>query len=297
MCGKCDHATTADHFAGLGDDFDLESTLASPTQSRAPVKGPDPFDLVKKFEEPCTKCKGSGRFRSWAGRDVGPCLKCKGTGKLEFSQSAEKRAGNRAKSAARKVASADSNWAAFAESNADLAQWIDSNPGFEFAGAMREAVRNYATLTERQEIAIRKCMAREIERAEATAARIESAPVVSVLAIESAFAKAEGKAVALRVAGFKITRAKAGSTNEGALYVKAGAAYMGKFKEGRFFRSRECTDADEKAILAIAADPKGAAIAYGRETGTCSVCGRTLTDANSIAAGIGPICAANFGWS
>ncbi len=52
-----------------------------------------------------------------------------------------------------------------------------------------------------------------------------------------------------------------------------------------------------KEILAeIAIDPKTASVAYGRELGVCGVCGRTLTDPDSIAAGIGPICAEKKGW-
>lgn len=47
---------------------------------------------------------------------------------------------------------------------------------------------------------------------------------------------------------------------------------------------------------AIAADPQKAAVEYGKQLGECSMCGRTLTDADSIAAGIGPICAAKAGW-
>lgn len=35
---------------------------------------------------------------------------------------------------------------------------------------------------------------------------------------------------------------------------------------------------------------------YGHTLGHCGVCGRTLTDAESIAAGIGPKCAARLGW-
>lgn len=34
--------------------------------------------------------------------------------------------------------------------------------------------------------------------------------------------------------------------------------------------------------------------AYGRRTGVCGCCGRTLTDPKSIAAGIGPICASRY---
>lgn len=47
-----------------------------------------------------------------------------------------------------------------------------------------------------------------------------------------------------------------------------------------------------RMVLAlIAQDPKAAMIRYGQELGECGHCGRTLTDAASRAAGIGPICA------
>lgn len=50
-----------------------------------------------------------------------------------------------------------------------------------------------------------------------------------------------------------------------------------------------------QGVLAkIAADPKEAAMAYGRELGVCGVCNRTLTNADSIAQGIGPVCASRF---
>lgn len=45
-------------------------------------------------------------------------------------------------------------------------------------------------------------------------------------------------------------------------------------------------------ILAeIARDPKAAMLRFGMEIGKCGHCGRTLTDAASRAAGIGPVCA------
>lgn len=34
---------------------------------------------------------------------------------------------------------------------------------------------------------------------------------------------------------------------------------------------------------------------YGQETGVCCMCGRVLTNENSIAEGLGPICAGKFG--
>lgn len=52
--------------------------------------------------------------------------------------------------------------------------------------------------------------------------------------------------------------------------------------------------AARNAVLAkiVAAGPKAASIRYGQEIGCCGVCGRTLTDEESRAKGIGPICAA-----
>lgn len=44
----------------------------------------------------------------------------------------------------------------------------------------------------------------------------------------------------------------------------------------------------------ISRDPKAAAVLYGKELGICSVCNHTLTDPDSIANGIGPVCAKKF---
>ena len=53
----------------------------------------------------------------------------------------------------------------------------------------------------------------------------------------------------------------------------------------------------EREIVAVAADPLNAAIAYGKKYGKCSVCARTLTDEDSINRGIGPVCAERFGFN
>lgn len=45
----------------------------------------------------------------------------------------------------------------------------------------------------------------------------------------------------------------------------------------------------------IAKNPLDALVTYGRVTGVCGVCGRTLTDPESIEAGIGPVCASKVG--
>lgn len=51
----------------------------------------------------------------------------------------------------------------------------------------------------------------------------------------------------------------------------------------------------EKVLTKIAANPMDALVAYGRKTGVCGVCGRKLTDPESVEAGIGPVCASKVG--
>jgi hypothetical protein len=58
--------------------------------------------------------------------------------------------------------------------------------------------------------------------------------------------------------------------------------------------SRDMAD----ALLAkiAAAGTKDAMLRYGREIGACGHCGRTLTNEESRAAGIGPVCRGKMGW-
>lgn len=51
----------------------------------------------------------------------------------------------------------------------------------------------------------------------------------------------------------------------------------------------------QQVIDLIAADPEAASRLYGREIGHCGRCGRSLTDTESRAQGIGPVCASK-GW-
>lgn len=48
------------------------------------------------------------------------------------------------------------------------------------------------------------------------------------------------------------------------------------------------------ALDLIEKDPEAAAVLHGRASGRCSICNRDLTDPESIARGIGPICASKF---
>ena len=103
------------------------------------------------------------------------------------------------------------------------------------------------------------------------------------------------KRPAFRAEGLTFTLAKATSANAGAVYAKQGDLYVGKIMGGKFHPVKDTPSGTGDAIARIAADPRGAAIEHGRTTGQCACCGRTLTDPASIALGIGPICAENWG--
>lgn len=75
----------------------------------------------------------------------------------------------------------------------------------------------------------------------------------------------------------------------------AGYTFVTRQLADEFVRvSRQQATAILEAIKAIG--PAEASKRYGREIGECGVCHRTLTNEDSRANGIGPVCAAKSGW-
>jgi hypothetical protein len=76
--------------------------------------------------------------------------------------------------------------------------------------------------------------------------------------------------------------------NIGCVYVfTPGGMYVGKITPaGVYYGDQNLVEALTRATE----NPQEAAVAYGRQTGNCSCCGRLLTDPVSIFGGIGPIC-------
>jgi hypothetical protein len=96
----------------------------------------------------------------------------------------------------------------------------------------------------------------------------------------------------------RVTRAKATSTNPGALYLKAaqGGDYLGKITadgELRTIIALPQIVRDELRFFAV----KGAdyLAQVGKETGQCCFCGLELTDPESVEVGYGPVCAKKHG--
>lgn len=104
-------------------------------------------------------------------------------------------------------------------------------------------------------------------------------------------------------AGRYAVATNAGATNELAFY-KVDRPTEGRWA-GYVFVKLLISDDEQRlsrdagiAVLAkiAAAGVAEASAAYGHEIGECGVCGRTLTNDESRARGIGPVCIENMGW-
>ena len=80
----------------------------------------------------------------------------------------------------------------------------------------------------------------------------------------------------------------------GWVFVKDGAEYGQQRRYGSQRPGGTYSGQIEAELAIIAADPRAAAAAYGAITGKCCCCGRQLEDADSVARGIGPVCAQKF---
>lgn len=308
MCNltNCSHDALDDDFSDIfgGDAYDAPVSASFAKAALANVTS------IRTYEEDCDKCNGTGRFIGYTGRDLGACFTCKGAGTRRYKTSSEQRAKARDGAAARK-AKQEAEYAAAAtawlEANPVEAEWLRQpvTGDFTFHADMLASLYKYGSLTERQEAAVRNAAAKSAERkaqwAAAKAEREAGAPVLTMVKIRAGFDSAVRhlKRPKLRIANVQFSLAPATGRNAGCIYVVRAEddTYLGKITpEDKFIRARECTDADAEVVARVAADPAAAATAHGHEYGQCSCCGRELTNPESVARGIGPICADRWGW-
>jgi len=277
-------------------DFDafIDSLANLPLQTRN-------AKVEQRF--PCGQCAGTGKWSGGTNRHGNSfCIPCGGRG--FFTTSPEFRAKRRAAVQEKKIEAADRVRRAvkdFAEAHPDM--WADLvKAGTEFTASLHSQLTTRGSLTENQINAwYRGWEKRQAAIAERKAETAAKGGTVNLDRIREMFdaALASGyKKPCYRAEGLKISLASLTGRNAGCLYVVEieDDAYQGKI-EGVTFKAVREARADTLARLqAIAADPKGAAIRYGQRTGTCSCCGRELTNHTSIEAGIGPICASKWGF-
>lgn len=306
--------------ANLDDPLDDLFNAAAGERKAVPAL-PSGYTEKVMYHDVCKKCRGRGKFIGYTGIVLGDCFACKGAGKKVYRTSPEKRAQVRAKTAAssetKRVenARASNEWR---EAHPAEVVWLAANAErqhqrahkgrqvWNFPIELSEKLVQYGSLTDGQLGAIRKCMVRDAERAQERKTAEATAHEIDIAKIDAAFANARSDAATdgegvkwlkLRLDTFIFSDAPARGQWPAAILVKEGESKLGRIVGGKFLRSRECTDDQERRIVAAAGDPAAAARAYGMRTGSCSCCGRELTNSESRELGIGPICMRKYGWS
>ncbi|HBN9635003.1 DUF6011 domain-containing protein [Pseudomonas aeruginosa] len=293
-------------FDDLGEDFasvpviaDLPKTI----EQASSLKSERKVSTAKAFIETCPRCHGSGRYHRCSEHGT-ICLKCNGKGKLEFASSPEQRAAARARVAKKKEDNSLAKLRAFEAQHPDIAAWwTDSDYGF--AVSLRADAARFGRLSENQMDAARRCI-EKLDAAKAERAVREQAVVDSPVLDLTSIATAMGKALAAGIKrpkmrllageqGFVLSFAPDTGKWAGSLYAKnTDGEYLGRITAGKFHPTRDVGPDFAAAIRAACEKPLESAVAYGRKTGSCSCCGRELTDSASIEAGIGPICESKF---
>jgi hypothetical protein len=162
-------------------------------------------------------------------------------------------------------------------------EWLKAQDvsGNTFLTSLKNQLASKGKLSDKQ----RDCITKAIEKAQATPTRSDvAAPGASVNVPDGRYAITRND----KVMFYKVENGKAGSRWEGYTFLKVQAS-------DDLFPVKD-KDARTEILAAIAQDPRAASIAYGKEIGACGLCNITLTHPDSIANGIGPICAGKQGW-
>jgi ribosomal protein L16/L10AE len=179
--------------------------------------------------------------------------------------------------------------AKWTDENSDLMEFLKNSTWSDFFQSLHRYALQHGRLTEKQEAAARrgmaKCMAREAERK----AQVVPESNLDISPLSGYYAVPDGDT------RLKILVQHGQGKWQGWIFVKDGAVYgegnrLGVQKPGQKYSGKVTQQISE-----ILADPIAAQIAYGKITGTCGACGRHLEDEKSIEMGIGPICATRLG--
>ena len=116
-----------------------------------------------------------------------------------------------------------------------------------------------------------------------------NAPAVSLPTI---FSLVMDKGMSFHLGACKVVLFQSGAV--GIVAPVFGQGTYGVIEDGRLKRFAGLTDEMLALLLDVEARGLEAVKEIGRATGRCAICSRMLTNAESIAAGIGPICAERF---
>lgn len=247
---------------------------------------------------PCQSCAGTGKYLgARIHQEKHHCFSCKGTGHFFTSEFDRMKARSKAKKS--KADKLQTLKDAFHEANPGVYDIIVSMASWaNIAASMLEQFNRKGSLTENQVSACLRIHAKaEATKAEKEAARAANDTKIDLTSIHAMFdsaAKSGLKKPAYRAEGFTLKPAK---LHPGTIYVtRTDGTYLGKVVGNDFKATRDVVPEDTETLLKIAANPSQVAKDYGKRTGNCCLCGRTLTNKFSIESGIGPICESSWGF-
>jgi hypothetical protein len=123
---------------------------------------------------------------------------------------------------------------------------------------------------------------------QAAAAEPAEGPYLSIVQAMQRMQEGAKRRVIVRLANNVSVKACSEGGNAGGCYVFRFGDYVGKILPTG--QARIMVNEVREVLNTAAPDLEGAARDYGRETGSCSCCGRPLADPVSVFGGIGPVC-------
>lgn len=303
MCANCENTnpmTPADWsaFEQWGESDSAPAVVFNKLDREAVLPG---MATAKVPAYTCNKCRGTGIVTfGYRNPQTGKCHACNGRGGFTSSPEARNKAkAARMKKANNKQEEVNVLVARFkAEHNAVFGSLLDgASRGSNFCKSLLDQLFAKGELSANQIAAVERGMQKQPTASVALDKPSLGGGHKSLYSALCTARRNNLRYPKIRVAELVFSLASAASTNVGCIYVKSGDTYLGKITaDGRWCRSRDCNDMNDQLVQEVCKDPLAQAIAHGIKTGICSCCGRELTDPKSIAAGIGPICASNFGW-
>lgn len=128
------------------------------------------------------------------------------------------------------------------------------------------------------------------QAAEAPTGPAQAAPGLDLSSVPSGYYAVPGGDTRLKIKIDNVTEGRWA----GYIFVRDAAAYGHGQRYGCQRPGQRYVGDITGQLAAIIANPRAASARYGQLTSTCGVCGRALEDKESVARGIGPVCASRF---
>ena len=256
----------------------------------------------------CTACNGTGVWQKTYLSTIhgyktykNKCFKCQGKG--GFKTCPEARAKAKKARVAKKEKMQKENFKFFNDAHPDELEYIvmtkfkleNSTSSYkDFLQSLMDTIYKYGELSEKQLAAVQKGMAKAKEW-EAKKNKPKAKIDLSAIREKLEKGKEKLKKPVIRAGDtFKFTFAPEDGKNAGFIYIRHHNNYIGKIAENGDFFPYKATKEQITYLKEFAKDPIKELRTYGMTTGSCGLCGRSLSVKESVKRGYGPICAENY---